>query len=98
MMSEEWKRRKQTRQRMESAIETSDLKLTGDLVLTSKNCDAKHERMFNSSAADFDKRWHETGRSGGCAFWWKPGCRDLLSYVMFLLDVAGRLLFFLQHA
>ena len=72
---------------MESAIETSDLKLSGDLVQTSKNCDAKHERTFNSSAADLDKRWHETGRSCGCVFWWKPGYRDLLSYVTFLLDV-----------
>ena len=42
-----WKRSKQTRQRMESAIETSDLKLSGELVQVSKNCDAKHERMFN---------------------------------------------------
>ena len=32
---------------MESAIETSDLKLSGELVQVSKNCDAKHERMFN---------------------------------------------------
>ena len=72
---------------MESAIETSDLKLSGDLVQTSKNCDAKHERMFNSTAADLDKRWHETGRSCGCVFWWKPGYRDLLSYVTFLLDM-----------
>ena len=39
-----------------NAIETSDLKLSGDLVQTSKNCDAKHERTFNSSAADLDKR------------------------------------------
>ena len=39
---------------MVSAIETSDL------VQTSKNCDAKHERTFNSSAADLDKRWLET--------------------------------------
>ena len=43
---QEWKRRKKTRQRMESVIETSDLKLSGDLVQTSKNCDAKHERNF----------------------------------------------------
>ena len=71
---------------MVSAIETSDLKLSGDLVQTSKNCDAKHERMFNSSTADLDKRWHETGRSCGCVFWWKPGYCDLLSYVTFLLD------------
>ena len=28
-IGQEWKRRKQTRQRMESAIETSDLKLSG---------------------------------------------------------------------
>ena len=69
-----------------SAIETSDLKLSGDLVQTSKNCDAKHGRTFNSSAADLDKRWHETGRSCGCVFWWKPGYCDLLSYVTFLLD------------
>ena len=67
---------------MESAIETSDLKLSGDLVQKSKNCDAKHERTFNSSAADLD-----TGRSCGCVFWWKPGYRDLLSYVTFLLDM-----------
>ena len=67
------------RQRMVSAIETSsELKLSGDLVQTSKNCDAKHERTFNSSAADLDKRWHDTGRSCGCVFWWKPGYRDLL--------------------
>ena len=72
---------------MKSAIETSDWKLSGDLVQTSKNCDAKHERTFNSSAADLDKRWHETGRSCGCVFWWKPWYRDLLSYVTFLLDV-----------
>ena len=71
---------------MVSAIETSDLKLSGDLVQTSKNCDAKHGRTFNSSAADLDKRWHETGRSCGCVFWWKPGYCDLLSYVTFLLD------------
>ena len=72
---------------MKSAIVTSDLKLSGDLVQTSKNCDAKHERTFNSSAADLDKRWHETGRSCGCVFWWKPRYRDLLSYVTFLLDM-----------
>ena len=71
---------------MESAIETSDLKLSGDLVQTSKNCDAKHGRTFNSSAADLNKRWHETGRSCGCVFWWKTGYCDLLSYVTFLLD------------
>ena len=41
------------------------LKLSGDLVQTSKNCDAEHERTFNSSAADLDKRWLETGRSCG---------------------------------
>ena len=40
---------------MKSAIETSDLKLSGELVQTSKNCDAKHERTFNSSTADLDK-------------------------------------------
>ena len=34
-----------------NVIETSDLKLSGDLVQTSKNCDAEHERTFNSSAA-----------------------------------------------
>ena len=72
---------------MESAIETSDLKLSGDLVQTSTNFDAKHERTFNSSAADLDNRWHETGRSCGCVFWWKPGYHDPLSYVTFLLDV-----------
>ena len=71
---------------MKSAIETSDLKLSGELVHTSKNCDAKHERTFNSSTADLDKCWNETGRSFGHVFWWKPGYRDLLSYVMFLLD------------
>ena len=82
-----------------SAIETSDLKLSGDLVQTSKNCDATHERTFNSSAADRDKRWHETGRSCGCVLWWKPGYRDLLSYVTFLLDVWPVFCcFFLQHA
>ena len=32
---------------MDSAIETSDLKLSGELVQVSQNCDAKHERMFN---------------------------------------------------
>ena len=41
---------------MKSAIETSDLKLSGDLEEKSKNCDAKHERTFNSSTADLDKR------------------------------------------
>ena len=70
---------------MESAIETSDLKLSGDLVQTSKNCDAEHERTFNSSTADLDMCWHETGRSCGYVFWWKAGYCDLLSYVMFLL-------------
>ena len=93
------KRRKQTRQRMESAIETSDLKLSGDLVQTSKNCDAKHGRTFNSSAADLNKRWHETGRSYGSVFWWKTGYCDLLSYVKFLLDGWPVFCcFFLQHA
>ena len=55
MSTQHWSRVescKQTRQRMKSAIETSDLKLSGDLVQTSKNCDAKHERTFNSSATD----------------------------------------------
>ena len=28
-----------------------------DLVQTSKNCDAKHERTFNSSATDLDNGW-----------------------------------------
>ena len=56
-IGQEWKCRKQTRQRMESAIETSDLKLSGDLVQTSKNCDAKHERTFNSSATDLYNGW-----------------------------------------
>ena len=50
---------------MKSAIETSDLKLSGELVQTSKNCDAKHERTFNSSTADLEKCWHETGRVVG---------------------------------
>ena len=70
-----------------SASETSDLTLSGDPVQTFKNCDAKHGRTLNSFAADLDKRWHETGRSCGCVFWWKPGNCDLLSYVTFLLDV-----------
>ena len=52
--------------------------IVGDLVQTSKNCDAKHERTFNSSATDLDKYWNKSGRS--C------GYRDLLSYVTFLLD------------
>ena len=51
-----WKRSKQTRQRMVSAIESSDLKLSGDLVQTSKNCDAEYGRTFSSSATDLDKR------------------------------------------
>ena len=51
-----WKRSEQTRQRMVSAIETSDLKLSGDLVQTSKNCDAEYGRTFNSSTTDLDKR------------------------------------------
>ena len=71
---------------MESAIETSDLKLSGDLVQTSKKCDAKHERTFNFSTEDLDKCWHETGGSCGYVFWWKVGYCDLLSYVTFLLD------------
>ena len=71
---------------MKSAIETSDLKLSGDLVQTSKNCDAKHERTFNSSATDLDYCWNKFGRSCGYVFWWKPGYRYLLSYVTFLLD------------
>ena len=33
-----------------------------DLVQTSKNCDAKHERTFNSSATDLDKCWNKSGR------------------------------------
>ena len=81
---------------MVSAIETSDLKLSGDLVQTSKNCDAKHGRTFNSSAADLDKRCHETGRSCGGVFWWKPGNCDLCDVSSG--RVAGLLLFFLQHA
>ena len=80
---------------MKSAIETSDLKLSGDLVQTSKNCVAKNERTFNSSAADLDKRWHDTGRSCRCVFCWKLGYRDLLSHVTFLLDVW--LVFFLAR-
>ena len=71
---------------MVSAIETSDLKLSGDLVQTSKNCDAECGRTFNSSVADLNKRLHEIGRSCGCVFWWKTGYCDLLSYVTFLLD------------
>ena len=51
--------------------------IVGDLVQTCKNCDAKHERTFNS-AADLDKCWNKSR--------WKPGYRDLLSYVTFLLD------------
>ena len=47
---------------MESAIETSDWKLSGDLVQTSKNCDAKHESKFNSSATDLDNGWNESER------------------------------------
>ena len=39
-----------------SAIETSDLILSGDLVQTSKNCDAEYGRTFNSSTTDLDKR------------------------------------------
>ena len=35
--------------------------IVGDLVQTSKNCDAKHERTFNS-AADLDKCWNKSGR------------------------------------
>ena len=85
-IGQEWKHRKQTRQRMESSIETSDLKLSGGLVQTSKNCDAEYGRTFNSTAADLDKHWHETGRSCGCVFWWKPGYCFLLSYVTLLLD------------
>ena len=35
----------------------------------------------------------------GAYLWWKPGYRDLLSYVTFLLDMwPGLLLFFLRHA
>ena len=34
--------------------------IVGDLVQTSKNCDAKHERTFNS-AADLDKCWNKSG-------------------------------------
>ena len=79
---------------MERLIETSDLKLSGDLLQTSKNCDAKHERTFNSSAADLDKRWHETGRICGCVFLWNLG--DLLSYLMLLLDM-WRVFFFLAR-
>ena len=65
MSTQHWSRvkcRKQTRQRMESAIETSDLKLSGDLVQTFKNCDAEHERTFNSSATDLDNGWNKSGR------------------------------------
>ena len=84
---------------MESAIVTSDLKLSGELVQVSKNCDAEYGRTFNSSATDLDKCWHESGRSCGCVFWWKPGYCDLLSYVTFSSGrVTGILLFFLQHA
>ena len=60
--------------------------IVGVLVQTSKNCDVKLGRTFNSSATDLDKRWHETGKSCGCVFWWKPGYCYLLSYVTFLLD------------
>ena len=35
--------------------------IVGDLVQTSKNCDAKHERTFNSSATDLGQ-WLESGR------------------------------------
>ena len=56
--------------------------IVGNLVQTSKNCDAKHERTFNS-AADLDKCWNKLM---WYVFWWKPGYRDLLSYVTFLLD------------
>ena len=35
--------------------------IVGDLVRTSKNCDAKHERTFNS-ATDLDKCWNKSGR------------------------------------
>ena len=36
--------------------------IVGDLVQTSKNCDAKHERTFNSSATDLDNGWNKSGR------------------------------------
>ena len=31
--------------------------IVGDLVQTSKKCDAKHERTFHSSATDLDNGW-----------------------------------------
>ena len=36
--------------------------IVGDLVQTSKNWDAKHERTFNSSATDLDNGWNKSGR------------------------------------
>ena len=36
--------------------------IVGDLVQTSKNCDAKHESTFNSSATDLDNGWNKSGR------------------------------------
>ena len=35
--------------------------IVGDLVQTFKNCGAKHERTFNSSATDHDKYWNKSG-------------------------------------
>ena len=46
----------------------------------------KHERTFNSSAIDLDNGWTSLEGDVGYVFWWKPGYRDLLSYVTFLLD------------
>ena len=89
MSTQHWSR-VETSQANTSTDEECDrnvrFEIVGDLVQTSKNCDAKHERTFNSSATDLDKRWNKTGRSCGYVFWWKPGYRDLLSYVTFLLD------------
>ena len=72
---------------MKSAIETLDLKLSDDLVQTSKDHDAKHERTFNSLASGLDSVDTRLESSQGCVFWWKPGYRDLFSYVTFLLDM-----------
>ena len=36
--------------------------IVGDLVQTSKNCDAKHESTSNSSATDLDNGWNKSGR------------------------------------
>ena len=68
---------------MESAVETSGLKLSGIWYKCARNCGAKHganvQLCCNRSRHVLEQVWKVIWY----VFWWKPGYRDLLSYVTF---------------